>query len=130
MKNPLALNVLAIIVFLMLSGCSNSNDLIKGQWLMDSYFVNGVGQEQDRGVTLKWTFLEDGTFRQLREHQLGREELKGTWTIDENTNSLLMFYPSTQVEVLWTVVKLEKDLLEVSHTTPGFFVERGFKRHR
>jgi len=128
MKHMRLLKSLAIIAFLLLPGCNNKNDLLTGRWVMDSYRVNGIVQEQKQVITMQWTFLEDGTFRQLREHPHGREELQGTWAIDAETNTLIIFYSSTRMEVLWNIINIESGLLEVNHTTPGFFVERGFKR--
>lgn len=104
--------------------CVNKKDLITGEWIMDWYFLNGEGQDQS--TTLKWTFLDDGSFRQLIENSNGREELKGNWSFDEDSNLLVMYYTSARTEVIWSIVKLERGFMEVNHTTPGFFVERGF----
>jgi hypothetical protein len=123
----LIIKSIAIIFSLtLIAACADKKDLITGEWVMDWYFLNGEGQDQP--TTLKWTFMDDGSFRQLIENSNGREELKGNWTLDEDSDLLVMYYTSTRTEVLWSIVKLERGFMEVNHTIPGFFVERGFKK--
>lgn len=127
MKYTLIIKSTAIILALALGfACVNKKDMITGEWVMDWYFLNGEGQ--DESTTLKWTFLDDGSFRQLIENSNGREELKGNWALDEGSDLLVMYYTTTRTEVKWSIVKLERGFMEVNHTIPGFFVERGFKK--
>jgi len=127
MKNTLIIKSIAVIfTVVLIFACVNKKDMITGEWVMDWYFLNGEGQDQS--TTLKWSFLEDGSFRQLIENLNGREELKGNWSLDEDSDLLVMYYTSTRTEVIWSVIKLERGFMEVNHTTPGFFVERGFKK--
>lgn len=127
MKNTLIIKSIAVIfTVVLIFACVNKKDMITGEWVMDWYFLNGEGQDQS--TTLKWSFLEDGSFRQLIENPNGREELKGNWSLDEDSDLLVMYYTSTRTEVIWSVIKLERGFMEVNHTTPGFFVERGFKK--
>ncbi|HSV75940.1 MAG TPA: hypothetical protein VLH37_02805 [Bacteroidales bacterium] len=126
MKNYPALIFFAVFALLLLTNCNNNENLILGQWEMELSVINGVKQDNEPALT--WTVIKNGSFRQVMGFPHGTEELTGVWSIDENANTLLMVYTETQTEVLWAIVKLEGDLLEVTHTRPGFIVERRFKR--
>ncbi len=113
-----------LILFSAIKGCTGKENQMVGRWVMEWNFVNGQGQ--NNGTTISWTFLKDGTFIQSMELANDREDMKGNWRFEKKLNELIMFYTATQMEVKWTVVKLEKDTMEVNHTIPGFFVERQF----
>lgn len=125
MKIVNSLKFLAVIVLLSaINGCTGKANQLAGKWVMEWNFVNGHGQ--DDGSAMTWTFFKDNTFIQSKEFANEREELKGNWNFDKNSNELIMFYTATQMEVKWQVVKLERESMEVNHTTRGFFVERKF----
>jgi hypothetical protein len=126
MKNYPVLSFFAVLALLLLTNCNDNKNQIIGQWKMELSVING--EEQANEPAMYWTVVEDGSFWQVMRFTHGTEELSGVWTFDEEANTLLMVYTETQTEVLWAIEKLEDEFLEVTHTRPGFFVQRRFKR--
>jgi hypothetical protein len=107
-------------------GCThiNENDLT-GTWEMTEYRINHFDEHED--IEVQWNFLKDGAFSQLITYPQNEVRESGSWVMkDEQT--ILIEYPHNNMKVEWKIVYIDSALLKVEHTTPGFFVERSFRK--
>lgn len=109
-----------------LPGCQTGPSLA-GTWEMDAYFINRNDAIEDMKVS--WVINSDGTMEQTIVYPGDLvERHAANWTLGEG--KLTIKYPHNGTTVLWTVVLLDGERLEIEHTRRGFFVERGFHRKR
>ena len=118
--------LLLLLLFTNISSCKNNHqDYLPGTWEMTEYRINHFDEHEDIEVT--WTFMEDGTFSQLITYPRHEVPESGIWVMqDEQT--IMIEYPHNNMKVEWKIVYIDNALLKVEHTTPGFFVERSFKK--
>ncbi len=111
---------------LFLFGCSKPESRLIGEWEMVSYYVNG-SKESDE-IKVVWRFQSDGQFFQTISYPTSSSDEKGQWRLDMKKKVLIMDYAAKTSQVRWSVVTLEKKVLEVNYKIEGFFVEREFKK--
>ena len=117
---------LSFISLLAIFGCkSNNNEFLPGTWEMTEYRINHFDEHDD--IEVQWAFLKDGSFSQLITYPRHEVSESGKWIMkDEKT--ILIEYTHNNTKVEWKIIHLNVSLLKVEHTTPGFFVERSFKK--
>lgn len=128
MKRDIIFSSTLLLFVLMMQACNRPETLLQGEWEMKWTFVNGDRQEEQ--TTLTWTLLNDGVFFQKTQSPVSNEELKGEWSYDKEANVLTLSYITTGSTVDWQIIKLERDYMELNHTTRGFFVERAFDKRQ
>lgn len=124
MKSIINSTVLLSFMLILFLGCNRKSDVLIGTWEMDVSYVNGVREKENYPLTLY--LFDDGTFRQVIQYPSRTEDVKGDWVYSASEKLLNFKYTYTGTDVKWTVVKFEEDKMELSHKTPGFFVERTF----
>jgi len=118
--------ILLLILPLIFFSCeSNKPDLLPGTWEMTEYRINHFDEHKD--INVKWQFNADGTFSQEIRYPNYEVVESGKWTL-LNGESIQMDYTQNNMKVEWKIVYINETLLKVEHTTPGFFVERSFKK--
>lgn len=127
MKNIINSTVLFSFILILFLGCNRKSDILIGTWEMDVSYVNGVREKENYPLTLY--LFDDATFRQVIQYPSNKEDVKGEWVYDDKKNTLNLKYIYTGSNVMWSVVKLEKERLELNHRTQGFFVERTFVKN-
>jgi hypothetical protein len=124
MKSIINSTVLLSFMLILFLGCNRKSDVLIGTWEMDVSYVNGVREKENYPLTLY--LFDDGTFRQVIQYPSRTEDVKGDWVYSASEKLLNFKYTYTGTDVKWTVVKFDKDKMELSHKTQGFFVERTF----
>jgi hypothetical protein len=118
--------LLTLLVAAILPGCQKGPSLA-GTWEMDAYFINH--NDASRDMKVSWVINSDGTMEQTIVYPGDLiERHEAAWTLAGD--KLTIGYPHNGSTVMWTVVLLDGERLEIEHTRPGFFVERGFHRKR
>lgn len=123
MKYTILAAILSIILF---AECSNSDDHLMGTWDMDFSYVNGVREKEN--VPFSLIISNDGVFRQVADYPDFKEDVKGTWDFNTKTDELVLTYSHTLTVVRWQIVVINKNLLRIRLTMPGFTVERDFAK--
>ncbi|MDY0200358.1 MAG: hypothetical protein RBR40_05145 [Tenuifilaceae bacterium] len=123
MKYTILAAILSIILF---TECSNPDDHLIGTWDMDFSYVNGVREKEN--VPFSLIICNDGVFRQVAYCPDFKEDVKGTWDFNTKTNELVLTYSHTLTVVRWQIVVINKNLLRIRLTMPGFTVERDFAK--
>jgi hypothetical protein len=117
-----------LLTFMILFAVSCNNSLTKiltGTWEMTEYRINSFDEHES--VNVFWTFEKDGNFSQTIKYPGKEEHETATWTL-EDPETLKINYQARKMEVKWKIVYLDKANLKVEHITPGFYVERSFKK--
>lgn len=116
--------LLAYSILFAITCSNNSNDLLTGSWEMTEYRINSFDEHED--IKVSWTFSKDGSFTQLIKYPGNDVSNSATWELS-NDKKLIITYPNNTI-VQWDIVFRDETTLKLEHTTPGFFVERGFKK--
>lgn len=116
--------LLAYSILFAISCINNSYDHLTGTWEMTEYRINSFDEHEAIKVT--WTFGKDGSFTQVIKYTGKDVSDSATWELS-NDEKLIIAYPNN-ITVQWDIVFRDETTLRLEHTTPGFFVERGFKK--
>ncbi len=111
-------------ILVLFSHCTDTKSDFVGRWEMKSSFVNGTSDS--KGQTLIWTLFEDGEFLQFLDDNEGAEELKGNWRLNDDESALILHYQTTGQDVLWKIIEMDENAMNLEYTTKGFLVERRF----
>lgn len=80
-------------------------------------------------MDLIWVLHSDGTMEQTITYPGGViDQNTASWELSDN--QLTIHYPHNNTSVLWTIDVFDSDRLEVAHTRPGFYVQRGFQKQQ
>lgn len=118
---------LSLGILFLFQRCSAGLDSdIVGTWEMTKYHINKFNEH--KGIEVAWSFEKSGTFSQVIQYPNMEVDAEGTWLI-RNDSTILIIYHNKMNEVEWKIAYLDESSLQVEHTTPGFFVEKAFKKN-
>lgn len=117
--------VFTLLVFLYSSCYNDKQDLITGTWEMTGYRINHFDEHDEIKVT--WRFGKEGDFHQLIKYPGYEASETAVWT-RKDEQFIQISYTASDNEVEWMIIHLDDSILQIQHTTPGFFVERSFKK--
>ena len=117
--------LLLAFTLLFAVSCNNSKESLTGTWEMTEYRINSFDEHES--VKVFWTFEKNGNFSQTIKYPGKEEQETATWTLVD-PETLKISYQANRMEVTWKIIYMDKATLKVEHTTPGFFVERSFKK--
>lgn len=118
--------LLLISISVLFFNCTDTKSEFVGKWEMESSFVNGTSEPKTQKIV--WTFFEDGDFLQSLTENDSIEELKGSWSLNDEETVLILHYQTTGQDVSWKIVEMEENAMDIEYTTKGFLVERRFVR--
>ncbi len=116
--------LLLISISVLFFNCTDTKSDFVGKWEMESSFVNGTSDSKHQ--TIVWTFFEDGEFIQSLTEDDSIEELKGSWSLNDEETVLILHYQTTGQDVSWKIVEMKENAMDIEYTTKGFLVERRF----
>lgn len=121
-------NLLAVLPVILLMAASCANDMqLHGTWIMDAYSINR--NDASHEMDMIWVIHSDGTMEQTITYPGGViDQNTANWELSDN--QLTIHYPHNNTSVLWVIDAFDGERLEVAHTRPGFYVQRGFQKQQ